>query len=340
MTYTTNLNQLANDFGNNGYIIGFAKKFFTLWSYSITRNEATGELVFDAYFVKNVGKENPYEGAYPFDNGLKGKELHITSGREGTGLNLTPQELKALKFSRGNDKGLVIANYCNLANLCWKYNTGFVKLSLSKARKDAELANIANRAIELGAVEIEGRLWRPEEVETATFSRNPFFGANIFTFEDANILCWKFNKKAVSEFRPESIVKQELANIRIRALELGSIEIDNVLYSPDKQKEDWFKEKMAAKVNVEANTAIEFTPTHNISVEGFITFSGLEFKFDCRYYPGTYYGPEHSFPIDRKGKAKQIKNRKIRINSYEKVTETENGCTFTYYKVIDWEFVK
>ena len=110
MTYTTNLEKLSYEFGNTGYIIGFANKFFTLWNYSITRNEATGELTFDAYFVKNIGKENPYEGAYPFDNGLKGKELHITSGREGSGLNLTPQELKALKFSRGTERGYGIGN--------------------------------------------------------------------------------------------------------------------------------------------------------------------------------------------------------------------------------------
>ena len=110
MTYTTNLEKLSYEFGNTGYIIGFANKFFTLWNYSITRNEATGELTFDAYFVKNIGKENPYEGAYPFDNGLKGKELHITSGREGSGLNLTPQELKALKFSRGTERGHGIGN--------------------------------------------------------------------------------------------------------------------------------------------------------------------------------------------------------------------------------------
>ena len=340
MTYTTNLEHLSAEFGNSGYIIGFANKFFTLWNYSITLNEATGELTFDAYFVKNIGKENPYKDAYPFDEGLKGKELHITSGREGTGLNLTPQELKALKFSRGTDRGLVIANYTNLANLIWKYNTCFVKLSLSEARKKAELANIANRAIELGAVEIEGRLWRPEDVDATKFSRQPEYNVSINWCNDANILCWKFNKGAVNKFRPQVVVDAEIANIKTRAIELGSIEIDGILYSPDKQNEDWFKEKMAARKNVTAGTSIEFTPNHNLTTDGFLLYNGLDFKFDYKYYPATYYGPEHAFPIDRKGKAKQIKNRKIRINTYEKVTEENNGKSFTYYKVLDWELVK
>lgn len=337
MTYTIDIAAIENEFGNTGHIVGFANKFYTLWRYEITHNEANGELVFDAYFIKNIGSNNPYEGAYPFDAGLKGVKVHITSGREGTGFNLTPQEFRALRFSKGKYKGLLIADSIDLAGLVWMYNTRFVASNICPARQKAELANIANRAIELGAVNIEDRLWRPEDVDTDRFSRNPRFDEKISTCNDVNILCWKWNKKVVSEFRPQFVTDGELANIKARALELGSIELEGWLYSPDKQEEDWFKEKMATRVAVENGEAIVCTPAYNITVDGFLKINGNLFYFEHQYYYGTYYGPEHSFPLDNKGKAKQVRNKKISINSYEKVVE-ENGNS--YYKVLDWNFVK
>ena len=75
MTYTINLQQLSNEFCTNGHIVGFTKHYFTLWNYSITTNADNEELVLDAYFIKNIGKTNPYASAYPFDEGLKGKVL-------------------------------------------------------------------------------------------------------------------------------------------------------------------------------------------------------------------------------------------------------------------------
>jgi hypothetical protein len=335
MTYSIDLASISKKFGNEGNIIGFANKFYTLWSYKITENIETHELAFDAYFIKNIGLVNHLTDIYPFDEGLKGKEIHIVSGREGNGLNLTPQEFKALKFSRGTDSGLVISEYCNLSNLCWKYNTCFIKTSLSEARKDAELTNIANRAIELGAIYHEDHLYTPEQVDTTIFSRNPSVNTRIDQCNDCNVLCWKYNNKerSINSARPQFVNDGELENIKARAIELGAVEYNNRLYSPDKQHEDWFIEMVSFSKNIENNEPIIITPTRNISVEGWLWINNHNFYFEHQYYYGTYYGPEHSFPIDSKGKAKQIKNHKIEITSYEKTGDNE-------YKVISWKFVK
>ena len=85
--------------------------------------------------------------------------------------------------------------------------------------------------------------------------------------------------------------------------------------------------------NVETHEPLIITPNTNISVDGWLWIHKNKFYFEHKYYSWTYYGPEHSFPIDSNGKAKQIKNHKIEITNYEKTGDNE-------YKVISWEFVK
>jgi len=335
MTYSIDLATIAKNFGNEGNIIGYANKFYTLWSYKITENVETHELTFDAYFIKNLGLVNRFAAIYPFDEGLKGKEIHITSGREGTGLQLTKLELKALKFSHSPYRGAVIAEFNDLGTLCWKFNCCIVKRGIDEAQRKAELTNMVNRAIELGATYYEDRLYTPEEVDTTHFSYNPDRNTEINWCNDCNLLCWKYNNKdrSVNTARPQFVIDGELANIKTRAIELGAVEYNGRLYSPDKQKEDWFKTMISISSMVEKNEPIVTTPNRNISPDGYLYLNGIYFYFEHKYYPATYYGPEHSFPIDEKGKAKQIKNHSIEITSYEKTKDDE-------YKVLTWKFVK
>ena len=262
MTYSIDLASIAKNFGNEGNIIGYANKFYTLWSYKITENVETHELTFDVYFIKNIGLVNRFADIYPFDECLKGKEVHINSDVKGSGLQITKLELKALKFSKNPCRGALISEFTDLNTLCWKYNCCIVKGSIDKSQKEAELTNMLNRAIELGAVEFKDRL-----------------------------------------------------------------------YSPDKQKEYWFIEMVSLNKQLENNEPLIITPNTNISVDGWLWIHKNKFYFEHKYYSWTYYGPEHSFPIDSNGKAKQIKNHKIEITNYEKTGDNE-------YKVISWEFVK
>ena len=335
MTYTIDLANISKNFGNEGNIIGYANKFYTLWSYKITENVETHELVFDAFFIKNIGLVNRFANIYPFDEGLKGKEIHITSGREGSGLQLTKLELKALKFSAHPAKGCVIAEYNDLRTLCWKFNCCIIKRGIDEAQRKAELTNMVNRAVELGATYFEDRLYTPEEVDTTHFSRNPERNTQIDWCNDCNLLCWKYNhkEKSVNHSRPQFVIDGELANIKARAIELGAVEYNGRLYSPDKQQEDWFKTMVSIASITEKGETVATTPTGNISPDGYLYISGVYFYFDHKYYPATYYGPEHSFPIDANGKAKQIKNRPIEITSYEKMDDKT-------YKVLSWNFAK
>jgi hypothetical protein len=337
-----NLASIVENFGENGHIVGFANKYYTLWSYQITRNEATNALTFDAYFIKNLGEHNRFDGVYPFEASLKGQEIHINGGLEGSGLNLTKQEIKALKFSKSPMYNSVIADCDNLSLLCWKYNHRAIKIDMPLERQNAELANIANRAIELGAVSLDyfehgKRLYTPEEVDTTKFSRKPEHNTVIAWCNDCGLLCWKYNNKAVDTCRPQEIQTGELENIKARALELGAVEIDNRLYSPEDQEKEWFKEMIATDKAVAENAPVVTTPKYNISVDGELQVGNYRFFFAHKYYRGTYYGPEHSFPLDSKGVAKQIKGKTISINSYE-ATTTEDGRSL--YKVISWNFVK
>ena len=337
MTYSIDLANILENFGNEGKIVGFANKYFTLWTYKITKNEANGELTFDAYFVKNLGNTNRFAEIYPFDENLKGVELHITSGREGTGLNLTPQQLKALKFSRGPQRGLNIADYTNLSSLIWKYNTKHVKPSLSEARKEAELTNIANRAIELGAVIYENLLWRAEELDTTLLSKNPEFQTRIADINDDNLLCWKYNHEAVNQYRPEPIWKEELENIKARAIELGAIELNGRLYSTKAQQEPWFVGPRQLLNALELGEEVDFEAQRNLEGDGTYNVSSvITLVFEHKYYPATYYGPAHCYPVDRKGKGKIIRNKVLHIKKAEKI----EGTTTPTFKIIDWEFAK
>ena len=335
MTYSIDLVSIAKNFGNEGNIIGYANKFYTLWSYKITGNVETHELTFDAYFIKNIGLVNRFADIYPFDEGLKGKEVHINSDVKGSGLQITKLELKALKFSKNPCRGALISEFTDLNTLCWKYNCCIVKGSIDKSQKEAELTNMLNRAIELGAVYNDGHIYPPEQVDTTVFSLNPAFDTKIDLCNDCNLLCWKYNNKdrSVKRARPQFVIDGELENIKTRAIELGAVEFKDRLYSPDKQKEDWFIEMVSLNKQLENNEPLIITPNTNISVDGWLWIHKNKFYFEHKYYSWTYYGPEHSFPIDSNGKAKQIKNHKIEITNYEKTGDNE-------YKVISWEFVK
>ena len=64
MTTSINIQELLKNFGEEGKIVGFKNKFYTLWEYKITKNNATGEYAFDAYYIKNLGIENATQTAY------------------------------------------------------------------------------------------------------------------------------------------------------------------------------------------------------------------------------------------------------------------------------------
>lgn len=337
MTHAINLESIVKNFGSEGKIVGFANKYYTLWTYKITENAANHELSFDAYFVKNLGKKNRYEGRCPFEETLKGVELHINSFRTDTGLQLTPQQFKALKFSRGNDRGMVIAEYSSLANLIWKYNTRFVSRTITPERQAAELTNIANRAIELGAVNFDGVLYRPEDADVTSFSRNPMVGTKISDCYEDGILCWKYNHHAVNENRPEAIVNAEIENIKARAIELGAVEMNGCLYSVKQQEEPWFNDGKKLLEAIENNQPYTFKAERNLDEVGMYTTNFVNLAFYNRYYPATYYGPAYCLPLDKKGHGKRIKNVEICIINAEKV-ENVNGKPI--YKVLDWDIVK
>lgn len=315
MTNNINLEKLLNEFGAQGNIIGFANKFYTLWSYAIIENIDTHKLSFDAYFIKNIGATNTYEGVFPFEPSLKGAEIHFISTGEFGG-ELTKQEIKALKFSKGRYRGHYINECADADFLCWAYNVKFVSNSSSS---DYELTNIYNRAVELGCVLIEKTLYTPDAAAGKTFSCNPSRGAMIDECNDDGLLCWKYNKNAVDADMCKQIQEAELENIKHRALELGAVEYNNRMYSVKNQGEEWFAKIISVNDLISKNAPIKLTPEHNLNDMGELIMNGVIFRFESRYYPSTYYGPSYCLPVDEKGKSKRIKNKTIEITEYEKL---------------------
>lgn len=330
MTTSINIQELLKNFGEEGKIIGFKNKFYTLWEYKITKNSATEEYAFDAYYIKNLGLENRLEGIYPFDSSLKGSEIHIKYFEPGTGRALNNLQFKALRFSKNPEYGKMISECDDCSLLCWKYNNNVIDRSISASRQSFEKANICNRALELGAKLIDDRLYPASMLNGYSFSKNPYRGVKINECNDLNTLCWKYNNKAINTSRPESVVNEELEAIKNRALELGAIILNNWFFDINK---DFVKESVETLSILSANKPLAIKANSNLSWNGILKTGLIEFEFDYKYYPATYYGPEYYLPVDKKGKGKRIKGKEIEIISYEKVDDTK-------FKVLDWKYKK
>jgi len=284
MTHSIDIAALLSEFGPEGRIIGFANKYYTLWTYKIVEDENNHTLHFNAFFNHNLGLNNPYRDRLPYDENLKGTELHITSGCK----DVTPQVFKAERFTMMPNKGDLIEN-CG----------------------------------------------------------------------DADLLCWKYNKKSVDYYKTTEEQRElELVNIKNRALALGAMCFNDYLYEPKKVACDWFQKELEVRRLAELGDVIEKEMKSSIHTNGFVTIGFYDFKFaDFKVVPSTYYGREYAMPVDKKGKAKRIKGKTIRINKYERVVEPEHeefvkdyyvtggGYIVTvpareYFKIIDWEIVK
>lgn len=330
MNTSINVKELLNNYGESGQIVGFANKFYTLWEYKITLNNVTNDYVFDAYFIKNLGTENRLEGMFPFDESLKGTEIHIKYFEPGTGRALTHLQFKALRFSRSPEYGKMISECEDCSLLCWKYNNNVIDRSVSESRQAFEIANICNRALELGAKLVNDRLYPQEKLDGSTFSRTPMLHSKIAECNDLGLLCWKYNNKAVDDSRPNEIVEIELENIKKRAIEVGALYLNDWLYDTNK---DYVKESLKLIEQINNNEVICFKADSNLSSWGIVKNGIINFQFDYKYYPATYYGPSYYLPLDKKGNAKRIKNKDIEIISYEKIDDIT-------YKVLDWKFKK
>ena len=330
MTTSINIQELLKNFGAEGKIVGFKNKFYTLWEYKITQNQVSGEYAFDAYFIKNLGLENHLEDLLPFDSSLSGSEIHIKYFEPGTGRALNKLQFKALSFSLSPKRGDLIAKCEDVDLLCWKYNNEMVDYKVCEKRRQFEIANICNRALELNAKLIDGKLYPSNKLTGNTFSKNPFRNMEISTCNDLGVLCWKYNNKAVEENRPSEIVNAELELIKNRAIELGAIILNDWFYDINK---DYVKSSIEMLEEISNNNIISLSANSNLSWTGSLKHNLIEFVFDYKYYPGTYYGPEYYLPLDKKGKGKRIKNKKIEIISYEKIDDTK-------IKVLDWRFKK
>lgn len=343
MTYSSSfdLADLLNNFGSDGFIVGFANKFFTLWSYQIVEDLENHQLTLNAYFVRNLGANNPYDETVPFCASLKGKELHLTqSAEQKKSMMIQRQEFKAQRFSKSPSFGEEISACEDASLLCWKFNNGAVNWNKDRQVAELEMVNIKNQAIRLGCIARWNRLYQEEPA--IHFSNMPAKGELIAECEDAGLLCWKYNNRAVNNYFtiPAEEQEQELENIKTRAIELGSVEIAGKLYSPDKQQQTWFKDAM--EINNATATCAPFVVTSkfNINTNGFITFGFIPFTFaNIKIVPATYYGPEYAMPIDMKGKAKRIKGKTLKITAYELCSADECHNT-PYYKITDWQIVK
>lgn len=330
MTTSINIQELLKNFGAEGKIVGFKNKFYTLWEYKITQNQVSGEYVFDAYFIKNLGLENHLEDLLPFDSSLSGSEIHIKYFEPGTGRALNKLQFKALRFSVNPSSGSLISEYTDVNTLCWKYNNQIVDGKVSQKRQEFELANICNRALELGAKIINNQLYPESMLNGKSFSKNPYRGVHINKCNDLSVLCWKYNNKAVEENRPSEIVNAELELIKNRAIELGAVTLNNWFFDINK---DFVKESIETLSALSTNKPFAIKTDSNLSWNGTLKIGLIEFEFDYKYYPGTYYGPEYYLPVDKKGKGKRIKGKEIEIISYEKIDDTK-------FKVLDWRFKK
>lgn len=339
MNYSIDLKKLRSEFGDEGHIVGFANKYFTMWTYKIVEDVESQEITFDAYFNHNIGAKNPYSDVLPFDENLKGKVLRIVSaGNSDISIEIQKQELKSSKFSKNPMKGCLINECKDLSLLCWKFNSKAVSVDNFGYDNNPELINIKNRAIELGAFQFNDFLF--DEDPTAKFSNNPQRGDLISECNDCDLLVWKFNHDAINYYnRLDCVCNGELTNIKNRAVELGAVELSGRLYSPKHQQEEWFVENINIKSCIENGQSFEANVKTNISVEGYISMGFNQFLFEkIQYHRENYYCPfEHSMPIDNKGKAKRIKGKKILINKYEEMID-EQGRKI--YKITDWEVVK
>lgn len=331
------LENLRSQFGNEGKIVGFANKFYTIWTYQIIEDAENGKLCFEAYFNHNLGANNPFEGVLPFCESLKGnKTIKFISSFQ-SGLNLTPQEFKAQFFSKGLCKGNKISECTDTEMLCWKFNHNSVDLKHSFAQ--AELVNIKNRALELGCQCIEGNIYTEKQLSHNYFSLTPNEDEKISECTDVNLLCWKFNKKAIDTInQPEFLQNGELESIKNRALELGAMFFNNYLYRPDTVAESWFQENLSIREKLEKCEPFEKTMNTNLNSDGYCNIGFEDFYFENhKYYRGTYYAPAYCLPVDSKGKAKRIKGNTIQVISYQAHTD-ETG--YKYYTITDWKIVK
>lgn len=167
--------------------------------------------------------------------------------------------------------------------------------------------------------------------DTEVYPKDVFpFGRHrgeYYTVADESYLAWYYNEEYDTER------KENVKNILINTY--GWVADGEDIYSP----EDWnahlveLEKQKAAEELLHGDKPIEITFTRNLSEYGeyhdMETDMWIKFNnFKEMYYDGWLYG----LPLDKKGKAKRIKNKTIRILSWE---PAENMCI-----VKDWEFIK
>ena len=110
---------------------------------------------------------------------------------------------------------------------------------------------------------------------------------------------------------------------------------DGMFMSPDdlEANKEWHKHCEEISRIINGTDPIEFIATTNLNDEGELLFmEGACVKFD-NYKEMWYNGWPYSLPLDKKGKAKRIKNKTLVIKSWEVLSDF---CI----KAIDWEIKK
>lgn len=170
------------------------------------------------------------------------------------------------------------------------------------------------------------------------FTFNPLRGERISDCNDADVLCWKYNKGAYTDnFEKDLIYRQ--------AISLGTIDVNGYLASPATQRKDWFKEGMVLREAILRGEPFVLHCDHCPVTRkaGFETF-----VFNT-YHVETYYGSS-TYLVDNNGKNKRVRNRDIRVLGWERATMEvgtgdydeygyEKTCAKEVMKVTKWEFV-
>jgi len=229
----------------------------------------------------------------------------------------------SLSFSRNPYSGERISQCTDVAVLAWKLEKKAVDPKRSDICKEAELIHIEDRLKEIG-IQDNGR-WVSKEVydlrhNAKIFSKNPYRGEEIFKCEDAGVLTWKLNNEVVDDTRDREIINDELRAISNRLMQLGGGMKNGRWYTVEQLNSDWMKQDDEISGKIEMNEGFEYQfGNSGINLNGCKTIAGYTFYFNHKVYYGTYYCPvDYALPIQDNGKTCRVKNKKIRVNSYER----------------------
>lgn len=154
-----------------------------------------------------------------------------------------------------------------------------------------------------------------------------YLGRRFDEVDDLDYLRW-YHSKVEFEDQKETIA--EILESHDYVL------VDGVFVSPEKYDEKQFKARALRRARMQLDTMSPYGVEckHSLRSDGtLMTEDGviLEFQCKCQYYQGYAYG----LPLDNKGVAKRIKDRKIMILCSELVQDDE---FHPRYRVNSWEF--